>query len=70
MDYGQHVTAFERELRLAITSARDEIAVKIVTRAGVSSFEQYHNLAGYVAAYEEALQMMDEVRARLMKKPE
>ena len=70
MEYGYSPSVFERELRKEIKNALDEIAVKIVTRSGVSSFEDYHNLTGYVAAYQEALQMMDEVSSRLLKKPE
>ena len=68
IEFGYNSTAFERELRKAIENARDEIAVKIVTRSGVSSFEDYHNLTGYVAAYEEALELMNEVRDRLLRK--
>jgi hypothetical protein len=70
VEYGYSPSVFERELRKEIKNALDEIAVKIVTRSGVSSFEDYHNLTGYVAAYQEALQMMDEVSSRLLKKPE
>jgi hypothetical protein len=70
VEYGYNSTAFERELRLAIEKARDEISVQVVHRSGVSSFDDYQHLTGYVAAYEQALQLMDEVKARLMKKPE
>lgn len=70
MEFNFNRDIFERELRSEIEMRRDEIAVQVVHRSGVSCFEDYHHLTGYVAAFEEALQMMDEVRSRLMKKPD
>lgn len=70
IEFAYNSTALERELRKAIENARDEIAVKIVTRSGVSRFEDYHELCGRVAAYEEALELLNEVKERLLRKPD
>ena len=70
MEYGYSPSVFERELRKEIKTALDEIAVQVAHRSGVSCFNDYHHLTGYVVAYEKALQMMDEVSSRLLKKPE
>ena len=65
-----NTTHFERELRSEIEKRRDEIAVQIVSGNGVADFADYRRLAAYVAAFDEALQIMSDVRARLIKPPE
>ena len=67
MEFGYNATLFEREMRSAIEKRRDEFAIQVVSGAGVTDFADYRRLTAYVAAFEEALQLMDEVRARLMK---
>ncbi len=70
MDFGYNSTLFERELRSAIEKRRDEIAVQIVSGSGISDFTGYRHLGGYVAAFEEVLQMADAIRAKLLKPQE
>lgn len=65
-----NTTHFERELRSEIEKRRDEIAVQIVSGNGVADFADYRRLTAYVAAFEEALQIMGAVRARLIKPQE
>ena len=69
MDYG-YASNFEREVSAEIKKQRDNIAVQIVSGSGISDFEDYRFLCGHVAGFERALDIMAEVRARLLKPQE
>jgi hypothetical protein len=70
VDYGYNSTAFERELRRAIEERRQELVAQVASGAGIGTMADYRRLIGYLSAFEEALQLMDEVKVRLLKKPE
>lgn len=70
MEFGYNSMAFERELRLAVEKRRQEIVAQVVSGAGITEIADYRRLIGYIAAFEEALQMADEVKERLLRKPE
>lgn len=73
MDFGYNSTLFERELRSEIEKRRDQIAVQIVSSlagSGDTDFAACRHLGGYVAAFEEVLQIADAIKVRLIKPQE
>lgn len=70
MEYIYNSTAFERELRLEIEKRRNEYAAQVVSSSGINDFSDYRRVTAYVAALDEALQIMNGVRDRLLQKPD
>ena len=58
----------EREIRAAVEGRLAEIVEQLSNGTGISSMEDYRNMVGYVSAFREVLEIVDDVRARIVKK--
>jgi hypothetical protein len=67
MTFDSRSTLIERELRAAVEKRCNEVVAQLSTGSGVTSFEDYRRLTGYVGAFTEVVQMIDEVRAKISK---
>lgn len=67
MEFDGGRTLWERELRASVENRANQIIGQLSTGNGVASIEDYRRLTGYVAAFTEVLDMLDAVRAKLIR---
>lgn len=67
MNFDYNLSLFERELRHAITTRKSEI-IEQLAKGSFSTLEDARRLNGFIAAFDEALIMMETVRDQIHRK--